>query len=137
MSFNFKDAQLTYYNQDLQLQSKVKGIFQTEIGGAAFGTVAATSSSAVTFTLRGLQVPAGTGSPGSAAGAANQIAPGDTAICTPTSTLAGGLSVYCYVSAANTLTVVLANAGAGTPAGGSPNFIVTIIKFGQLDGLSS
>lgn len=137
MSSNFKDAQLTYFNQDLQLTSKLKGVFQTEIGGSAFGTVAATSSSAVTFTLRGLAVPSGTGAAGTAAGAPNQINPGDSVIVTPTSTLAGGLAVYGYISAANTLTVVLANAGAGTPAGGSPNFIVTIFKFGQLDGLSA
>ena len=137
MSQNFKDAQLTYWNQDLQLTSKVKGIFQTEIGGSAFGTVSATSSATVAFTLKGLTAPSGTGSAGTAAGAANQINPGDTVIINPTSTLAGGLAVYGYISAANTLTVVLANSGAGTPAGGSPNFIVTIIKFGQLDGLSS
>jgi hypothetical protein len=137
MSFNFKDAQLTYWNQDLQLTSRLTGVFQTEIGGSAFGTVGATSSSAVAFTLRGLRIPVGTGAAGTAAGAANQISPGDSVIVTPTATLAGGLSVYGYISAANTLTVVLANAGAGTPAGGTPNFIVTIFKFGQLDGLSA
>lgn len=137
MSSNFKDAKLTYWNQDLQLTSIVKGIFQTEVGGSAFGTISATSSTAVTFTLKGLVVTSGTGNPGTAAGAANQVNPGDTVIVSPTSTLAGGLSVYGYISAANTLTIVLANAGAGTPAAGSPNFTVTIIKFGQLDGLSS
>lgn len=137
MTQTFKDAKLTYWNQDLQLTSNVLGIWQTEVGGSAFGTVSATSSSAVTFTLKGLRVPAGTGNPGTAAGLANQISPGDTVIVAPTATLAGGLAVYGYISAANTLTIVLANAGAGTPAGGSPNFIVTIVKFGQLDGLSS
>src|SRR6266481_3456607 len=134
MSSNFKDAQLTYFNQDLQLSSKLKGVFQTEVGGSAFGSLTTATNSAVAFTLRGLIVPVGTGAAGTAAGAANQISPGDSVIVTPTAALTTGLSYYAYISAVNTLTIVLVNATAGTLAGGSPNFIVTIFKFGQLDG---
>jgi len=136
MSFNFKDAQLTYFNQDLQLTSKLKGVFQTEVGGSSFGTVGAAGQTTVAFTLRGLIIPSGTGAAGTAAGAANQISPGDTVICTPTAALTGPLVAYCFVSAANTLSITIANGSAAGVAAGSPNFVVTIFKFGQLDGLS-
>ncbi len=137
MSSNFKDAQLTYFNQDLQLTSKLKGVFQTEVGGSSFGTVGIAGITTVTFKLNGLIVPAGTGAAGTAAGAANQISPGDTVICTPTAALTAPLTSYCFVSAANTLSITVVNASAGTVAAGSPNWVVTILKFGQLDGLSS
>lgn len=137
MSQNFKDAQLTYWNQDLQLTSKVKGIFQTEVGGTAYGTVGAVGTTTNTFKLNGLIIPAGTGAAGTGAGAANQISPGDTVIVAPTAALANGLTCYGFVSAANTLSISVVNASAAGVAAGSPNFIVTIIKFGQLDGLSS
>jgi hypothetical protein len=138
MSFNFKDAKLTYFNQDLQLTSNFIGVFQTEVGGTAFGTVGAASTVTNTFKLNGLRVPSGTGAAGTAAGAANQINPGDSVFCSPaTSALTSGLAMYCFISAANTLSISLVNGSAGGIAAGSPNFVVTIMKFGQLDGLSS
>ena len=137
MSFTFRDQALTYYNQDLQLGSKLKGVFQTEVGGTAYGTVGAAGSTTNTFKLNGLIVPAGTGSPGTGAGAANQISPGDSVIVTPTAALTNGLACYGFVSAANTLSITIVNGSAAGIAAGSPNFIVTIFKFGQLDGLSS
>lgn len=136
MSMNFKDAQLTYFNQDLQLGSKLSGVFQTVIGGSAFGTVGAAGSTTVAFTLRGLRTVSGSGAAGTAAGAANQLNPGDTVVCTPSAALANGLAVYCAVTAASTLSVTIVNGSASGIAAGSPNFVVTIFKFGQLDGLS-
>jgi len=135
MSQNFKDAQLTYFNQDLQLTSKLKGVFQTEVGGVNYGTPAAASTTTNTFTLKGLIIPAGTGSPGSAAGAPNQISPGDSVICTPTAALAAGAVSYCFISAANTLSISVVSDAAN--AIGTPSWVVTIFKFGQLDGLSA
>lgn len=137
MSSNFKDAQLTYWNQDLQLTSRLKGVFQTEVGGTAYGTVGAVGTVTNTFKLNGLIVPSGTGTAGTGAGAANQINPGDTVICSPTAALTAGLSMYCFVSAANTLSISIVNASAAGVAAGTPSFVVTIIKFGQLDGLSA
>lgn len=138
MSYNFKDAQLTYFNQDLQLTSKIQGIFQTEVGGTAYGSVAAAGTTTNTFKLNGLRVPSGTGAAGTGAGAANQINPGDTVIVAPATTaLTAGLAVYGFISAANTLSISIVNGSAAPIAAGSPNFIVTIVKFGQLDGLSS
>lgn len=137
MSYTFKDAKLNYFNQDLQLNSNFIGIFQTAVGGSSFGTVGAAGSTTVAFTLKGLKFTAGTGVAGTAAGAANQISPGDSVIVNPTAALANGLSVYASITAANTLSITIANGSAGGIAAGSPNFIVTILKFGQLDGLSS
>src|SRR4051812_13638939 len=102
MSLNFKDAQLTYFNQDLNLTSKLKGVFQTTVGGAAFGTVGAAGSASQTFSLKGLTGVSG-------AGAAPNISPGDTVIVSPTAALTAGLAVYAFVSAANTLTITLVN----------------------------
>lgn len=137
MSFNFKNTQLTFWDQDLQLTSKVSGIFSTVVGGTAYGTVGAASSVSNTFTLRGIRFVSGTGAAGTGAGAANQLSPGDTVLVTPTAALTSGLTVYGFVSAANTVTITLVNGSAGGIAGGSPNFVVTIIKIGQLDGLTS
>jgi hypothetical protein len=136
MSFNFKDAQLTYFNQDLQIASKLKGVFQTAVGGSSFGTVGAAGSTTVAFTLKGLQFVSGAGAAGTAAGAANQINPGDSVVVNPTAALTAGLSMYASITAANTLSITLVNGSAGGIAAGSPNFVVTIFKFGQLDGLS-
>lgn len=137
MTQTFKDAKLTYWNQDLQLTSNVVGVFQTEVGGTAFGTVGIAGATTNTFKLNGLRIPSGTGAPGTAAGAANQVNPGDSVFCAPTAALTAGLTSYCFISAANTLSISVVNASAAGIAAGSPNWIVTIIKFGQLDGLSS
>jgi hypothetical protein len=137
MSQNFKDAQFTFFDQDLQLTSKIYKILQTEVGGTAYGTVGAASTVTNTFKLSGLRIPAGTGAAGTGAGAANQISPGDTVICAPTAALTAPLVSYCFISAANTLSISVANGSAGGVAAGSPNWVVTILRFGQLDGLSS
>jgi len=137
MSYNFKDAQLTYFDQNLQLGSKLKGVFQTAVGGSSFGTVGAAGSTTVAFTLKGLAFTSGTGAAGTAAGAANQISPGDSVVVTPTAALTAGLAVYASITAANTLSITIVNGSAAGIAAGTPNFIVTIFKFGQLDGLSS
>ena len=137
MSFNFRDAKLTFSNQDLQITSLLKGVFQTEVGGTAYGTVGAAGVTTNTFKLNGLLIPSGAGAAGTGAGAANQINPGDSVFCSPTAALAAPLVSYCFVSAANTLSITIANGSAGGVAAGSPNWVVTILKFGQLDGYSS
>jgi len=138
MPFDYKNSQLWFWDQDLQLTSKVYGIYNTVVGGTSFGTVGAAGSTSETFYLRGLRYVSGTGLPANGAGTQpNQISPGDSVFVTPTTALAGGLSVYGFISAANTLTVTVVNGSAAGIAAGSPNFVVTIIKFGQLDGLTS
>jgi len=127
MSFNFKDAQLTYFNQDLQLTSKLKGIFLTSVT-VTYGSIALDTAVSQTATLKGLVPISGTGTP-------PNINPGDMVLVQPTAALASGLSMSALVSAANTLTITLNNsAAAQTP--GALNFVVMIFKFGQLDGLS-
>lgn len=128
MSFNFKDAQLTYFNQDLQLTSKLKGVFLTSVT-ATFTAIAQDVAQSQTVTLKGLLPISGGGSP-------PNIAPGDVVLVQPTAALASGLSLSAFVSAANTLTITLNNSAASqTP--GATNFVVMIFKFGQIDGLSA
>lgn len=58
---------------------------------------------------------------------------GDVALVSPSAALEAGLSLYAYVSAANTVTIVVVNATAGTvnPAENTYNVIV-ITKTGQV-----
>lgn len=129
MSFNFKDAQLTYFNQDLQLTSKLKGLFLTTIS-VTFGSITLDTVGTGTATLKGLIPVSGSGS-------VPNVNPGDIVLVQPNSTLAAGLSLAgAYVSSANTLTVALNNSAA-TQTPGAITFVALIFKFGQLDGLSS
>src|SRR5712664_652609 len=104
MSQNFKDAKLTYFNQDLQLTSNVLGVFQTTVS-ITFGAIALDTAVSATATLKGLKVTSGTGSP-------PNINPGDAVLVQPIAALASGLSMSAFVSAANTLTVTLNNSAA-------------------------
>lgn len=130
MSQNFKDAKLTYWNQDLQQTSILTGMFLTTVTVNFNSSIVLDTVSTKTVTLNGLRVSSGTGNP-------PNINPGDIVLVQPLAALANGLSLAgAFVSAANTLSVSLNNsAAAQTP--GNINFSVLIFKFGQLDGLSS
>ena len=128
MSFNFKDAQLTYFNQDLQLQSKVFGIFLTTVS-LTFGAITIDTTATQTTSLKGVRAVSGAGTP-------PNIEPGDFVIAVPTSSLGAGVSMAgSYISAANTLTVALAASAATTP--GTITFQIYIVKFAQNDGINS
>jgi hypothetical protein len=128
LSSNFKDAQLTYFNQDLQLLSKVFGIFMTTVS-LTYGAITIDTTASQTTTLRGVRAVSGAGTP-------PNIEPGDFVLAVPTSTLGAGVSMAgSFISAANTLTVNLAASAATTP--GTITFQILIIKFAQNDGINS
>lgn len=128
MSFNFKDAKLTWFDQDLQMTSKLTGVFLTTVT-ATWGAFTANTTVAKTFTLNGLRTISGTGTP-------PNINPGDIVIVQPQSNMGAGVSLAgSWVSAANTLSIALACGTTTNP--GALTFDVLIFKFGQLDGLSA
>ena len=128
MSMNFKDAQLTYFNQDLQLPSKVFGMFYTTIQ-ATFTAITAPATQTQTVTLRGLRPLSGAGTPPA-------VETGDVVFVQPASTLANGVAIaQAYISAANTITISLLATVTNTP--GTVTFTVFIVKMGQSDGINS
>lgn len=129
MSYNFKDAKLTYFNQDLQQTSILTGLFLTTVT-LTYTAITVDTTQNQTVTLKGLRTTSGTGTP-------PNINPGDIVLVQPQSTLGVGVSMAgAWVSAANTLSVSLASS-ATTTTPGAIVFDVLIFKFGQLDGLSS
>jgi hypothetical protein len=128
MSSTFKDQALTFYNQDLQLQSKVFGIFTTT-ALITYTAINIGTTQTQTTSLKGVRAVSGSGTPPA-------IEPGDVVIANPTSALGAGVALAgAYISAANTLTVALAAATTTTPGG--ITFQITIIKMGQNDGINS
>jgi len=128
MSQNFKDAQLTYFNQDLQLPSKVFGIFMTTVS-LTYTSIADGTTQTQTTALRGVRAVSGSGTPPA-------IEPGDFVIAVPTAALGAGVSLAgSYISSANVLTVGLAAAATTTP--GAITFQIYIVKFAQNDGINS
>jgi hypothetical protein len=128
MSFQFKDAQFTYWNQDLQLTSKVYGIFFTTVS-ATYTAIGAGGSQTQTVTLRGLRPASGSGTPPA-------IEPGDFVSVEPIAALPTGDSIAAtWISAANTLSIQLTSIPGNTP--GAITFTVLIIKMGQNDGINS
>jgi hypothetical protein len=128
MSSTFKDQALTYFNQDLQLLSKVFGIFITT-ATLTYTAITIDTTQVQTTPLRGVR-------PVSGSGTAPNIEPGDFVIAVPTSALGTAVSLAgSYISAANTLSVALAASAATTP--GAITFQILIIKFGQNDGINS
>jgi hypothetical protein len=129
MSQNFKDAKLTYYNQDLQQTSVLVGMFLTTVT-LTYTAITVDTTQNQTVSIKGLRTTSGTGAP-------PNINPGDIVLVQPQSTLGVGVSMAgAWVSAANTLSVSLASS-ATTTTPGAIVFDVLIFKFGQLDGLSS
>lgn len=128
MSSTFKDQALTFYNQDLQLASKVFGIFLTTVS-LTYTSIATDTTQAQTIALKGVRAVSGSGTP-------PNIEPGDFVIAVPTSTLGTSVSMAgSWISAANTLSVSLSAGTTTTP--GAITFQVLIIKMGQNDGINS
>lgn len=130
MSYNFKDSQFTWFNQDLQLPSKVFGIFYTT-AQATYTAITAPNTQTQTITLRGLRPVTGTGTPPA-------VEPGDMVYVMPAQTtpLAAGVGVFAaWVSAVNTLSVTLGAVITNTP--GTITFTVFVVKMGQNDGINS
>lgn len=128
MSFTYKDAQFTFNNQDLQIQSKIFGIFYTT-ATATYTAITAPATQTQTITLRGLRPASGSGTPPA-------IEPGDYVAVVPTAGLGSGVAVAAaWISAANTLSVTLFAGVTNTP--GTVTFGVYIVKVAQNDGINS
>lgn len=129
MGFDYRDNQLTFFNQDLQLNSKIFGIFYTT-ATATFTAITAPNTQTQTITLRGLRPVSGSGTP-------PNIEPGDMVYAMPVgAALAAGVTMaQAWVSAANTLSVTLFAGITNTP--GAITFGVYIVKVAQNDGINS
>jgi hypothetical protein len=131
MSFNFKDAQLNWFNQDAQATTRLNGLLYTSFVSSTFGTVGAAGSTTVTQTIKGLI-------PKSGSGTAPNVDEGDIVLIAPQSAaLPGGIAFYAFVSAANTLSITCVNGSAGGVVVGTQPFNVLIFKMGQNDGINS
>ena len=81
-----------------------------QLASQAIGTVGAAGQATFTVTITGASTS------------------GSVAIVSPTSTLTGPLSCYGYVSAANTVTIVVTNGSAAGVAGGTVTFNVVVMQ---------
>src|SRR5258708_33689444 len=121
MTQTFKDAKLTYFNQDLQQTSNLVGVFLTTVT-ITYTAITVDTTQNQTVTLKGLRPTSGAGSP-------PNINPGDIVLVQPQSTLGVGVSMAgAWVSAANTLSVSLASS-ATTTTPVAIVFDVLIFKF--------
>lgn len=126
MSFLFQgQAPDITFDQDNQRTTRVKGIVTAIVSLAGF-TPSANTVNLQTITVKGLSVP------NNASGI-----PGDTVIVNPTAALGANTALGApYISSANTITLpFVASVTPGATA--TQNYTVTVIKLGQLDGLSS
>ena len=127
MSFLFQgQAPSIYFDQDNQRTTRIKGIETLVVSITGF-TPTASSVTLKTVTVNGVNVPT----------TASGI-PGDIVIVQPLAALGAGPTALgqAYVSAANTVTVpFVAFAAAGAIA--TQNYLVTVIRLGQLTGLDS
>lgn len=126
MSFLFQgQAPSIYFDQDNQRTTKVRGI-ETVIASITGFTASNTS-----ITLKTVQVN-GLNQPNNASGI-----PGDVVLAQPMAALGANTSMgSAYVSGANQVTIPFTSVGtAGATA--TQNYLITVIKLGQLDGLSS
>lgn len=126
MSFLFQgQAPDIFFDQDNQRTTKVRGV-ATVIASLAGFTASNTSITLSTITVKGLNQP------NSASGI-----PGDVVLVQPMAALGANTTMgAAYVSGANQVTIPFIAVGtAGATA--TQNYLVTIIKLGQLDGLSS
>lgn len=127
MSFLFQgQAPSIYFDQDNQRTTRVRGI-ETVVASITGFTPTTNTTILKTVTVNGLNVPV----------TASGI-PGDAVLVQPLAALGTGNTVIgaSYVSAANTVTVPFITVGTAT-AIATQNYLVTVIKLGQLDGLSS
>lgn len=125
MSFLFQgQAPSIYFDQDNQKTTRVKGI-ATAIVQVAGATYAA-GVTLVTATVKGLDNPNNASS-----------IPGDAVFVQPLAALGANTAIgQAYVTGANQITIPFI--AAGTPGATSTlNYLVSIIKYGQLTGLDS
>jgi|SRR6267378_294819 len=127
MSYLFQgQAPSIYFDQDNQRTTRIKGIETLVVSITGF-TPTASSVTLKTIAVNGVAVPT----------TASGI-PGDIVIVQPLAALGAGPTALgqAYVSAANQVTVpFIAFAAAGAIA--TQNYLVTVIKLGQLTGLDS
>jgi len=126
MSFLFQgQAPDIFFDQDNQRTTRVKGIATTIVSIAGF-TATASATTLTTITVKGLNTPSNSSG-----------IPGDVVLVQPTAALGANTTIgQSYVTGANQVTVPFI--GLTTPgATATMNYVVTVIKLGQLDGLSS
>lgn len=126
MSFLFQgQAPSIYFDQDNQRTTRVKGITTAVVSIAGF-TATASATTLTTITVKGLDNPV----------AASGI-PGDAVFVQPLAALGANTTIgQPYITGANQITVPFI--GLTTPgATATQNYLVTVIKFGQLTGLDS
>ena len=126
MSFLFQgQAPSIYFDQDNQRTTKIKGI-ATVIASITGFTAGTNQVTLKTVTVNGLSQPT----------TASGI-PGDIVIAQPMAALgANTVMGAAYVSGANQVTIPFV--GQATPgATSTQNYLITVLKLGQLDGLSS
>lgn len=126
MSFLFQgQAPDIFFDQDNQRTTRVKGI-ATVIISIAGTTYTANTVTLVTATVKGLNAPNN----------ASAI-PGDAVFVQPLAALGANTTIgQSYVTANNQITIpFLASVTPGATA--TLNYLVTIVKLGQLDGLSA
>lgn len=125
MSFLFQgQAPSIYFDQDNQRTTRVKGIATAiiQIAGTTYTNNAVTL---VTATVKGLDAPNN----------ASAI-PGDAVFVQPLAALGTNTTVgQAYVTGANQITIPFIATTAGATA--TLNYLVTVLKFGQLTGLDS
>lgn len=126
MSFLFQgQAPDILFDQDNQRTTRVKGI-ATVVASIAGFTAGTNQVTLQTVTVKGLSVPSNSSG-----------IPGDVVIATPTAALGANTVMGApYITAANQVTIPFV--GMATPgATATQNYVITVIKLGQLDGLSS
>ena len=126
MSFLFQgQAPSIYFDQDNQRTTRVKGITTAIVSIAGF-TATASATTLTNITVKGLDAPS-----------SSSGIPGDAVFVQPLGTLGANTTIgQPYISSANTIVVPFI--GLTTPGATSTlNYVVTVLKFGQLDGLSS
>lgn len=126
MSFLFQgQAPDIFFDQDNQRTTRVKGI-ATVVASITGFTAGTNQVTLKTVAVNGLNVP------NNASGI-----PGDVVFVTPTAALGANTVIGApYITAANQVTIPFL--GSVTPgATATQNYVITVIKLGQLDGLSS
>ena len=126
MSFLFQgQAPSIYFDQDNQRTTRIKGIVTAVVSITGF-TATASATTLKTVTVNGLNLPV----------TASGI-PGDVVLVNPLAALGTNTTIApAYITAANTVTIPFI--GLTTPgATATQNYLVTVLKLGQLTGLDS
>lgn len=126
MSFLFQGQSLpTFFDQDNQKTTRIKGIATAVVSITGF-TATASATTLKTVTVNGLNQPT----------TASGI-PGDIVFAQPMAALGTNTALgSAYVSGANQITIPFI--GLTTPgATATQNYLITVLKLGQLTGLDS